>query len=101
MSDGKFDTNTQMLEIENTLDLLEAVERGEPISQRKLAARLGVALGLANALVKRCIHKGLLKVREAPTRRYAYYLTPTGFSEKHRMFSGMVWEGLHNVNLKK
>jgi hypothetical protein len=29
--------------------------------------------------------KGLVKVRAAPTRRYAYYLTPQGFAEKSRL----------------
>ena len=29
--------------------------------------------------------KGLVKVRGAPARRYAYYLTPQGFAEKSRL----------------
>jgi DNA-binding MarR family transcriptional regulator len=67
------------------LGLLEYVERGGEQSQRRLASELGVALGLANAYLKRCIKKGLVKVRQAPARRYAYYLTPHGFSEKSRL----------------
>jgi DNA-binding MarR family transcriptional regulator len=68
-----------------TLGLLESVERGEAKSQRRLASELGVALGLVNAYLKRCVNKGLLKVSEAPARRYAYYLTPNGFAEKSRL----------------
>jgi len=67
------------------LGLLEYVERGGEQSQRRLASELGVALGLANAYLKRCMKKGLVKVREAPARRYAYYLTPHGFTEKSRL----------------
>jgi DNA-binding MarR family transcriptional regulator len=67
------------------LGLLESVERGGAQSQRRLAAELGVALGLVNAYLKRCVNKGLVKVREAPARRYAYYLTPRGFAEKSRL----------------
>ena len=67
------------------LGLLESVERGGEQSQRRLASELGVALGLVNAYLKRCIKKGLVKVRQAPARRYAYYLTPNGFSEKSRL----------------
>ena len=67
------------------LGLLESVERGGEQSQRRLASELGVALGLVNAYLKRCVSKGLVKVRSAPTRRYAYYLTPRGFSEKSRL----------------
>ncbi len=67
------------------LGLLESVERGGGQSQRRLASELGVALGLVNAYLKRCINKGLVKVAGAPARRYAYYLTPHGFAEKSRL----------------
>jgi DNA-binding MarR family transcriptional regulator len=67
------------------LGLLESIERGGSQSQRHLAAELGIALGLVNAYLKRCVKKGLLKVGQAPARRYAYYLTPQGFSEKSRL----------------
>src|ERR1039458_9517050 len=67
------------------LGLLESVERGDAQSQRKLASELGIALGLCNAYLKRCVTKGLVKMSEVPTRRYAYYLTPKGFAEKSRL----------------
>jgi DNA-binding MarR family transcriptional regulator len=67
------------------LGLLDAVEQDRAQSQRHLAAELGIALGLVNAYLKRCIKKGLVKVRETPARRYAYYLTPQGFAEKSRL----------------
>lgn len=67
------------------LGLLESVDRDQAQSQRRLATELGIALGLLNAYLKRCIRKGLVKVRRAPTRRYAYFLTPRGFAEKSRL----------------
>jgi DNA-binding MarR family transcriptional regulator len=67
------------------LGLLESVERDGEQTQRRLASELGIALGLVNAYLRRCIKKGLVKVSEAPTRRYAYYLTPQGFAEKSRL----------------
>lgn len=67
------------------LGLLNSVESGGEQSQRHIAAELGIALGLVNAYLKRCVKKGLVKVSEAPTRRYAYYLTPRGFAEKSRL----------------
>jgi len=67
------------------LRLLDAVENGRFRSQREAAAELGIALGLVNAYVKRCVKKGWLKVSHVPARRYAYYLTPQGFSEKARL----------------
>jgi hypothetical protein len=35
--------------------------------------------------LNRCMQKGLVKVSQAPARRYAYYLTPQGFVEKFRL----------------
>jgi DNA-binding MarR family transcriptional regulator len=67
------------------LGLLESVEEDGFKSQRRLAAELGIALGLVNAYLNRCIQKGFVKVTEAPARRYAYYLTPKGFVEKSRL----------------
>jgi len=67
------------------LGLLDAVEQNRAQSQRLLASELGIALGLVNAYLKRCVKKGLVKVRSAPARRYAYYLTPQGFAEKSRL----------------
>jgi DNA-binding MarR family transcriptional regulator len=66
------------------LNLLNSVDDGAQ-SQRRIAEDLGIALGLVNAYLKRCIKKGLVKVRQAPAHRYAYYLTPQGFAEKSRL----------------
>lgn len=67
------------------LELLDAVERDPAVTQRSVARELGIALGLANAYLKRCVRKGLIKVGTTPPRRYAYYLTPQGFAEKSRL----------------
>lgn len=67
------------------LGLLDSVERDGAQSQRRLAGELGIALGLVNAYLKRCVKKGLVKASQAPARRYVYYLTPQGFAEKSRL----------------
>jgi len=67
------------------LGLLEAVDANKNVTQRTLSSELGVALGLVNAYLKRCVKKGLVKVHEAPKRRFAYYLTPHGFAEKSKL----------------
>lgn len=68
-----------------TLELLSAVEADSRITQRSLANTLGIALGLTNSYLKKCIDKGLVKIKQVPANRYAYYLTPRGFSEKSRL----------------
>lgn len=67
------------------LGVLSVVERDAQISQRTISRELDVALGLANAYLKRCVRKGWIKVQQVPRRRYAYYLTPQGFAEKTRL----------------
>lgn len=67
------------------LGVLSAVEHNSNVTQRTMSGELGVALGLANAVLKRCVRKGLIKISTAPLNRYAYYLTPSGFSEKARL----------------
>jgi len=71
--------------VETTLNLLTTINAEESITQRNIAGRLGVALGLTNALIKRCVKKGFLKVKDVPAKRFAYYITPKGFSEKSRL----------------
>lgn len=68
-----------------TLNLLGAIEQQDDVSQRHLAEHMGVALGMANSYLKRCVKKGWIKVTTAPANRYLYYLTPTGFAEKARL----------------
>jgi DNA-binding MarR family transcriptional regulator len=68
-----------------TLGLLNMVHDDSATSQRSMADNLNIALGLANAYLKRAVKKGLIKVSQAPANRYAYYLTPKGFIEKSRL----------------
>jgi DNA-binding MarR family transcriptional regulator len=67
------------------LSVLTSIERDSSITQRKLANELGIALGLANTYLRRCVRKGLIKMSQVPLNRYAYYLTPQGFAEKSRL----------------
>lgn len=85
MAKTKIDTSDMDNEAKITLGLLNMVHDNAQASQRSMADGLGIALGLANAYLKRCVKKGLIKISHAPANRYAYYLTPHGFSEKSRL----------------
>jgi len=78
-----------------TLGLLNMVHDNAQASQRSMADDLGIALGLANAYLKRCVKKGLIKISHAPANRYAYYLTPQGFSEKGRLTAEFLSQSLN------
>lgn len=69
-------------EAATTVHLFSEIELSGAISQESLASRLGIAVGLTNAYIKRCVRKGFIKMQKVPARRYAYFLTPTGFAEK-------------------
>ena len=85
MDDAQSAPQTNKAESEITLGLLNAIHENSAITQRSAAHDLGIALGLANAYVKRCVKKGLVKVSMVPSNRYTYYLTPKGFAEKSRL----------------
>ena len=86
--------NYSQSEAELTLGLLRAVHEDETLTQRSAAQELGVALGLVNTYLKRCATKGFVKVRQVPSRRYAYYLTPKGFAEKSRLTAEFLGQSL-------
>jgi DNA-binding MarR family transcriptional regulator len=67
------------------LKLMTQIEGNPHVSQRTLASELGIALGLMNAYLKRCIKKGWVRATQIPAKRFAYYLTSEGFKEKSQM----------------
>ncbi len=81
--------------IRSELDVLASIERGEVITQAALTRRIGVSIGLINALLRRAIHKGYVKTRQVPYKRYVYYLTPRGFVEKSRLVAEYLDRSLH------
>lgn len=70
---------------EIALRLLDEISKEPVITQRALADRLGIALGLVNAYVKRLYKKGHIKVKSLPKNRIKYIVTPKGFAEKARL----------------
>lgn len=65
--------------------LLSEVADEQPVSQRELAKRLGIALGLVNSYLKNFVAKGFIRIKNYPHNRYAYLLTPNGMAEKARL----------------
>jgi DNA-binding MarR family transcriptional regulator len=73
------------VESRRDLQLLEALEQDSSLSQRTLAARLGIALGLTNLYLKRLIRKGYVKCVTVSPNRLIYSLTPKGMARKARL----------------
>jgi len=68
-----------------TLKLLEEIEKDKDPSQRYLAGKLNISLGLVNSFIKRLAQKGLFKIKNIPKNRVKYILTPKGAAEKTRL----------------
>jgi hypothetical protein len=83
-----FQETRRHAEREKLLTLMNRIEHEPNISQRALASELGVALGLMNTYLKRCVKKGWIKATHVSGKRLAYFLTPEGFVEKSRIVGG-------------
>ena len=73
------------LQGQRDLQLLNEVERDSHVTQRSLATKLDVALGLTNLYLKRLARKGYIKITTIPSHRITYLLTPRGMAEKSRL----------------
>lgn len=73
---------------DNELQLLEAIYASETASQtnsqRALAGRAGLSLGMTNALLSRFAERGWVKLTHLSGRNLRYILTPAGVEEALR-----------------
>ena len=76
------------------LEMLKILQANPGLSQRQLAAQMGVSLGKANYLLRALVEKGLVKLgnfgKNPNKRQYAYLLTPAGLEEKTRITLGFL-----------
>jgi DNA-binding MarR family transcriptional regulator len=73
------------LEDRRNLQALEAIAEDALITQRTLAGKLGMALGLTNIYLRRLVRKGYVKCVNVQSNRLRYLLTPSGIAEKTRL----------------
>ena len=89
--------NAKAMDVEahRDLRLLEAVHEDSRVTQRGMAKKLGIALGLANIYLKRMIHKGYIKCVNVQPNRISYLITPRGIAEKARLTYEFMDYSLH------
>jgi DNA-binding Lrp family transcriptional regulator len=83
------------IEARRDLTLLEAVEENSRVTQRGLADRVGIALGLTNVYLKRLSRKGFIKCVNLQPNRITYLITPRGVAEKMRLTYEFMDYSLH------
>ena len=78
-----------ILSDENRYQLLKLLEENPELSQRRIAAALGVSLGKVNFCLRALIEVGSVKVaifsRSPNKKAYVYLLTPKGIEEKAKV----------------
>ena len=71
----------EMLELE----LLKQVNDSPILNNRMAASKLGCSVKLAHVLLGKMVDRGFLHVKKLHSRRWDYFLTPTGIAEKARL----------------
>tara|TARA_X000000950_G_scaffold214835_1_gene258481 strand:+ start:3209 stop:3808 length:600 start_codon:yes stop_codon:yes gene_type:complete len=80
------------------LKLFNQIEKTKNHTQRSISKELNIALGLSNALIKKFLNKGFLKLSQAPMKRYFYYITPRGLIEKAKLTTEFLTSSLDFYN---
>lgn len=89
-----FQDNRAQTEQKVMVRLLSEIERNPSFTQRTLATELGIALGLMNQYLKRCVTKGWVRASQISPKRITYFLTPEGFQEKSHMVTAYLGRSL-------
>ena len=77
------------------LEVLKELSTNPSVTQRHLASRLELALGLTNLMVRRLVKKGYVNVVNVRGNRIRYLLTPIGIAEKTRLTYEFLEYSLH------
>jgi predicted transcriptional regulator len=77
------------------LQLLTEISTSASVTQRRLAKKHGLALGLTNFLIRRLVKKGHVKIVNLERKRLRYLITPKGIAEKARLTYEYVEYSLH------
>lgn len=96
-------TNTAKMAQNTELTLLEALytmegEQG-PVSQRALARKAGLSLGMTNTLLKRFFERGWIKLTRLDARKVHYAMTPEGVEEISRKAVGFFVRAAENARV--
>ena len=62
------------------LNTLLEIKQNPSLTQRSLAHRLNISLGLTNAILQNLIHRGWIKAKRMTGRKILYLITPQGMA---------------------
>ena len=76
------------------LNFFKAIENAEEKTQKTISSEISVSIGFVNTLIKRFLKKGAIKIKQAPYKRFIYYLTPKGFAQKSKLVNEYISDSL-------
>ncbi|MBA7566264.1 winged helix-turn-helix transcriptional regulator [Candidatus Atribacteria bacterium 1244-E10-H5-B2] len=83
------------------LDTLLELKQNPSLTQRSLAHRLNISLGLTNSILQNLIHRGLIKVQKMTGRKILYLITPKGMVQATNFIYDRVRETQHYYQYTK
>jgi DNA-binding MarR family transcriptional regulator len=92
-----------MKELQNNkyFDTLNELKQNPSTSQRSLASKLNISLGLTNAILKNLISRGWIKAKKDTGRKILYIITPQGMANVSRLLYTRFRETVHYYNYTK
>jgi len=83
------------------LDTLLELKENPFLSQRSLAHKLNISLGLTNSILQNLIHRGLIKAKKMTGRKILYLITPKGMVQATNFIYDRVRETQHYYQYTK
>ena len=83
------------------LDTLLELKENPSLSQRSLAHKLNISLGLTNSILQNLIHRGLIKAKKMTGRKILYLITPKGMVQATNFIYDRVRETQHYYQYTK
>lgn len=83
------------------LDTLLELKDDPSLSQRSLAHKLNISLGLTNSILQNLIHRGLIKAKKMTGRKILYLITPKGMVQTTNFIYDRVRETQHYYQYTK
>ncbi len=85
----------------NELNTLLEIKQNPSLTQRSLAHRLNISLGLTNAIIKNLIYRGWIKAKKDTGRKLLYIITPKGMANVSCLMYNRFQETLHYYHYTK
>ena len=83
------------------LDTLLELKADSSLSQRSLAHKLNISLGLTNSILQNLIYRGLIKAKKMTGRKILYLITPKGMVQATNFIYDRVRETQHYYQYAK